>query len=359
MAHRKRRSIDALTGVRGFGALWVVLHHLREFPYHLDFGIFEPLMVSARLAVDMFFILSGFIMAYVYQGSFSGRLELGESITFLKYRVARMYPVHLLTVLWMLPVYWVGKYVFDTLPQGAEAYAPMSLLANLFMVHEWFPGVGAPNAPAWSISAEWFAYVLFPFLAVAFSLLRTRRGAVGHWPLVVALAACLVAEAFSTPARPLLRVTTGFVFGMAMFERRQVLEKAPAVASLFFFGLLAVMIYSGNDTRLGIIIPILGGMLLSLTRDRDWGARALSTRPMMYLGEISYSIYMVHWLVVTIIRRGIPAAFPGAQPTSVFTIVGGVLATIALAAVVHRWVEVPGRRWLRKKPLASPVNAGS
>ncbi len=98
----KKSKLDSLTGLRGIVALWVVLFHLVQYFPIIDF----PIIKAGWLGVDFFFVLSGFVLAYNYYHWFSDKVELKSYKKFIWLRIARIYPVHIITLLAMLAIYW-------------------------------------------------------------------------------------------------------------------------------------------------------------------------------------------------------------------------------------------------------------
>jgi peptidoglycan/LPS O-acetylase OafA/YrhL len=154
------RQLQSLTSLRGLAALWVVLYHYSTvyFP-RLDIGDYSNLIAKGYLAVDLFFMLSGFVMTHVYYRAFS------ESITqnyrnFLVARIARLYPLHLLVLFLFLAtaltsqlLLYMRTGLFHGIPlEGARSMGAFA--ANLFMLQGLAAGELSWNYPAWSISIE-------------------------------------------------------------------------------------------------------------------------------------------------------------------------------------------------------------
>jgi peptidoglycan/LPS O-acetylase OafA/YrhL len=161
--------IRALTGIRGVAAVWVVAVHswpgyMIMFPVLRD--VYRPIS-RGPLGVDLFFILSGFILSYVYA---AGNLKFGfrEYGRFVWYRIARIFPNHWVTLLFLI-VLVISSHSLHIPLTGNYPYSRLVFHATL--TQEW-PFIG-PSQPrewvntAWSLSAEWFAY-LFVFPVVAY-----------------------------------------------------------------------------------------------------------------------------------------------------------------------------------------------
>ena len=172
-------AIDSLTAVRGAAALWVVLFHFSPELYALlpPTRALAPLIDRGHLAVPLFFTLSGYVLALNHAAAFGRRLSAAGVKEFLLRRLIRIYPLHLATLLGTAAMAAVGARFGATLdPRG---YGAVDFLLNLALVHAWVPEFHLTwNYPSWSISAEWFAYLLFPALAAG--LWRLSAGPAGR-----------------------------------------------------------------------------------------------------------------------------------------------------------------------------------
>src|SRR5579862_660023 len=162
-------NLKPLTSLRFVAAMWVVLFHY--WP-HLAVAGTPPLVAKGYLGVECFFVLSGFILCHVYLPSFeAGRFKYGD---FLWARIARIYPLHIATLVAMGLM--AGVALAAGLPVDPDVLSLPALPANLTLTQAWgLSPVAGWNHPSWSISAEWFAYLSFP--AFAFLAIKVRR-----WP---------------------------------------------------------------------------------------------------------------------------------------------------------------------------------
>ena len=153
------KDLRALTSLRFWAALWVVIFHCRG---HLGLEAAAlPLIMKGHLGVDFFFVLSGFILAHVYRDSLGNGSYRHSG--FVRKRLARIYPMHIVTLAFFVVVVLIaplaglsldtdGRYNFEELPEHA------------LLIHAWI-GTGQEfNYPSWSISAEFFAYLCFPLV---------------------------------------------------------------------------------------------------------------------------------------------------------------------------------------------------
>src|SRR5215468_3623213 len=164
-ASNAARYVPALTGIRALAALLVLgMHTEQNVPFGLDSVL--PFFARGYLGVDFFFILSGFIITHVYFASLASPSRSAAQI-FLWHRLVRLYPVHITVLAGLVAIVSLAQaagFIFN----NPQEWQWSDLLWQLTLLHAW--GVTASpgwNAPSWSISAEWFAYLLFPLLATA------------------------------------------------------------------------------------------------------------------------------------------------------------------------------------------------
>jgi hypothetical protein len=175
------REIVSLTILRAFAAWWVVIYHFKRMSPFTD-GLDVFALRSGWIGVDVFFVLSGFVLAYVYGPEIES--QNFEFWQFLVKRFARIYPAHLFTLALMLAMIAATVIIHartslasELSPDPSSNYDPMrTVLAQLLLIHAWgIDKIGHFNAPSWSISAEWFAYLIFPVIAPALLRLSPRR----------------------------------------------------------------------------------------------------------------------------------------------------------------------------------------
>ena len=345
------RHIKTLTSLRFFAAIWVViLHFSKELPFDPD-GV-TYLVHNARAGVDLFFMLSGFIMAHCYlDGIARGDFAWG---TYLRRRLARIYPLHLVTLLPFLALLGAASAGYVRLPHP-EAYDATALLPNLLLLHAWGTTDHLTfNYPSWSISAEWFAYLLFPGMALAVLRLRPLAS------LFVALAALGLAWVLAEAVMPrallrltydfgVLRIVPAFLLGIAVYRLSLAHDVAPwLLRPLLAATLAALALLFHALPSPTLCVPLLALLIFLLAGlDRLAPTTPFACQGLIYLGEISYSIYMVHALVdvffFTIVERLWPATGP---ILASFVWIIGVGCVLILAALAHRFVERPARAWL-------------
>ncbi len=345
--------IDQLTGLRAFLALWVVTRHLFH-PFEngvlIDFGFRFSAFDHGYLGVDGFFILSGFILAYNYA---NGRPL--DYRAFVGARFARIYPVHFMTLLGAIGLVFVKQFVLHKAVIGTAQNTYPALAANFVLLNAWsFKFVTGWNDVAWSVSAEWFAYLFFPVFVV---LAPARNRLLATALLLVPAGALAVLEWRSTSALSLpgglARLIPEFYAGVLLFRLRRSsgFASLPRVLGLAAIGVIALGIGVQRDT---LTVVGLGLLIFALSSDADFVSPLLALRPIVYLGEISYCLYMVQRFPMEGLSfaRKASGAFAG-SPLVQLIVLLALLLTVS--HWTHRLVELPGRKWLRRVLSAQHV----
>jgi peptidoglycan/LPS O-acetylase OafA/YrhL len=347
--------LRALTTLRFVAAAWLLAYQFRD-RLGLDLGAVSGTIARGSLGVDLFFILSGFILAHVYAGKVESRSY--AHIDFLVNRIARVYPLHLATLAAML-ILWAGARMLGvSFPE--DAFKLTDLPAHLAMVHAWgFTETVGWNFPSWSISAEWFAYLLFPLFAGLW-LAFGRRPLLG---LVAAFALLLVCYAAGewifgrdftdlTAQNGALRIVPSFAIGVALYltGRRHRLAEGWAwpLAGLALAGVVVTTSFNLESLWAWPGLALAVFALADVARQGRDGA--FGGRCAVYCGEISYAMYMVH-LPVDIVYFEAVARFGVSEdsPLAVRLVawIGVFVAVIIAAAVAHHSIERPARERIR------------
>ena len=341
------QAIPALTSIRGIAAWWVVLYHFRE---HLPSRCPEWLLALTAhgyLAVDLFFILSGFVLALNYVESLPG--NLAGATGFYRLRFARIYPLHfVILMLFLLNPLAIALF---SASGDTSLYRWDYFVLSLFLVQNWgFTTELAWNVPAWSISTEAFAYLFFPLAAVVM-----RRGIVTASSTLLVMAALLIVLATQAmdgslggdiTGFGLTRCSLEFLLGMMVWRLRDRLGFATpllsqaAILLAAGFSLAYALLPIGDALVMPAAFALLVfGLADPLARPGIW----LNARWLETLGLISYSTYLSHhfisdWVKFLLVRPSIPGWIP----------LPAYLILVALASIVlYRMVEVPARDWLR------------
>jgi len=339
-------NLKPLTSLRFFAAMWVVLYHY--WPNLAVVGT-PALVAKGYLGVECFFVLSGFILCHVYLAGFeAGRFRYAD---FLWARLARIYPMHIAALIGMGLM--GGLALAAGLAIDPNVVALSALPANLALVQAWgFAPVAGWNHPSWSISAEWFAYLLFPVFALAAMRLRGRpwMALLGATALACSLYAWFPLFAginltTATIAWGALRIVPPFAIGCALFLvwRTHEAMRRTALVGAAFFGAMSLV-----SARLGapdtFTVLAFGGLIISLAQASRAGSSIGSNSVAVYLGEISYSIYMIciPWQVLFVNLVVKFLHLPSKQlPLGVWIIY--LAALVPLAAATHHLIERPAR----------------
>ena len=358
----------ALTGLRGVAAVLVVMHHVSLHLGAVDLPWAGGLLRKGYLGVDLFFVLSGFVMSMVYGSWFTGgalgavapgrRGDMAGSLAvFLVRRAGRVWPLHAAVLAVLLAAMALSGQALPSL---------RFTLANVLLMQGW--GIsGEINAPAWSVSTEVLAYLLFPLLAGL--VLRWRWGAVlGVAAAAALLAGCLALAPPVGPARrgmldihmngsilPAMRCVAGFLLGMVAWRAGRAAAVArvacrPWTGAGVFLLVLGLMLARADDLLVLALMPI---VVVGLHRGRGWPWRWFTLRPVHGLGVLSYAIYLIHYALLPVLLDG-PG--PVAARLALYAI-----ATLLLAGLAHYFVERPTRsfiRWLGEvmvMPTAHPA----
>ncbi|MGY8667489.1 acyltransferase [Bradyrhizobium sp. UFLA05-109] len=365
------RRYVALDGLRGIAAVLVVFYHL-QVSNHFTHNLFFR---NGYLAVDLFFVLSGFVIS----SSYSHRIKsMPDAMRFIGLRFFRVYPMHLATLLVLLGLEFLKFYSQSsgmiTASDRAAFTGPNSwgsFFANLGLVQ----GLGnfnylTWNVPSWSISCEFAAYLVFA-LAAAGGLLRSRI-----LVLLLSLAGlgsfCFVAFAHgdlnSTYDLGIVRCLAGFFIGVCIFQTTQDPRfpklsqssiSSGQIVLLFAFFLIAGTI---SDAKIVAIVPVFVGWVLLFQSDTGILARVLTTPAVQYLGKISYSVYMVHYVFLyveaIVLKRifGIPSFFDSTMHVPVFQtdrwigdfiLAASLIGIVVISGITFRLIETPARIWGR------------
>ncbi len=342
-----RPPLHALTGIRIFAALGVLLFH-----YGAGFAerIHAPqpittLLRNGNLGVSFFFVLSGFVLTYTYLGRLGNRSSMLE---YVAARFSRIYPVYLLALLIALPVH------VDPITLGDAGRV-------LLMVQSWtYPSSTTPNAwvtQAWTLSVEMFFYICFPLILPVVSRC-SRRWSVAT-AIGIALVICLLGVAkiapgtdripslseSMTPILPILRATE-FVLGMLacrifLLTPGAVLKRysgwKTTVTALLILAILSTSLSARGTSIATVLFSIL---IVQLASGAGGLARALSAKPMLILGGASYALYITQGPVREWLRLLVPS------PWDAWV---GPAASITFALVVYLLFEQPLQRRLRSK----------
>lgn len=350
-----------MTALRFWAALWVVLFHYK--PYAGPEAVGWAVLGKGYLAVDFFFMLSGFVLAHVYRGS----LEAGtySRSGFIIKRLARIYPMHIATLAFFVLLALAGPKL--GVPADPQRFDFSKLPQHILLVHAWFGDGQQFNFPSWSISAEFFAYLAFPIVMM-----------LGRWPRTMLALGVLATFGWYWLAVPvagapsthlsnwqIMRIMPEFLLGAGLREAMErptpVLSRILGARSAVGAALLAVLALAAlNAPDWAMLIALV--ILLAAGAERGRMRRdGLLERPAsVYLGEISYGLYMVHIAVANVAFHILDLFMPRPQETTAASLLTTALVAglaVATSALTHRLIEEPGQalilqlRKMRLRPL--------
>lgn len=362
-----KNQLHTLTSLRFLAAAFIVIGHAGQMP---GFEMFKFDLFNAGNAVSFFYVLSGFILTYTY-------FSMDEKRDYKKYivaRIGRIWPLHLMTLAYC---------VYEFGPSPSSGWEPIAKLsANAFLLHSWVPYADwfySYNWVSWSISTELAFYVSFPAL-----LFLMKK----DWRIVAALAAVLLATmlgvcmALNLPARPSVDSVSGsgllyisplcriveFMAGMLTWKLYSSIrdrQTSSAASTAIEVGALALLVLSMSVTHLlwkydkdlvpgGVMgwlatagsFPFIALAILVMAQQKGLASKALSNKMLVYFGDISFSIYMVHQIILRLIGKNYSDLMIS-NPIAMYSIYWG--ATILISALLYHLVENPCRKLARKK----------
>lgn len=347
-APEPRLTLHSLEALRGIAAIQVVLLHSPFFSARAP----SRLVANSAIFVDLFFVISGLVMALAYQRS------IGESVHFRRFalrRIGRLYPLHLFALALWVPYVLLKARLRVAGVEAVDALATdtaWSLLTNLFLVHSFgLHDALSWNPPSWSISVE--LYVYFVFFAVVWALPSHRRDRVLPWLASGLAMAAFIALALAPPAGStilrtydygILRGLGGFFTGVALLSLRRapLLTRWPAALSsvvevsvVVMSALLVARSHTSNAVRFATIGAFAVVVLVFSLDGRGVLSRVFRTAPFQAIGRLSYSIYLLHALIFAVTRNLLEHGFDVATRAIEFE--GGLFSS---RAIVSRWGDL-------------------
>lgn len=356
--------IKVLTTLRFFAAFHVVLFHAVVLGFWTGGPYWgRQFAAMGSTGVTCFFVLSGFILVYTYG---SDPLRLGR---FWQARFARIYPAYFLVLLLTAPFFFTDPANMPFYEWSKHHLAAASILA-ITMLQAWVPRAALTwNPVCWSLSVEAFFYLLFPFILPRSKTLTRGRLLLG---IVLFSASSLLvsvtfvvlhpdgAENLSTPGftffwrnvlfyNPLVRLPE-FVIGMLtghLFAMRRGKEgnSLPLIIGGLMVPALLTALFGKIPYPLispGLLAPAFAAIIYGLALQPKWTA-FLENRVWVVLGEASYSLYLLHALILLDVYMATP------NLPHLPRLLLSIAATIPAALIVYFVIERPARNWLRPR----------
>jgi peptidoglycan/LPS O-acetylase OafA/YrhL len=347
--------------MRFFAAMWVVAYHY--WPKLAGEGL-PDVVAKGYLGVELFFVLSGYILCHVYLTALDeGRFDYRS---FVANRLARIYPTHIFAMFGVICLALAAKFAGASVDPNLLDWA--SLPANLTLTQAWgFAPQSAFNHASWSVSAEWFAYLAFPlFGALTLSqakhpvrfVLASLIFMMAAYALYQALTGHSLTEA--TIRFGHLRIVPCFLWGCAIYNLDRSLKRDSGWITICGFAVALVMMSFVTFGLLPDVAAVtgFGALILALSRCDRRGTSMMSNPVLVYLGEASYALYMIciPWMLVFVNGANRLLGF-GEEDLPLMAWLALLIGVIPLSVLVHEAVEKPARLAMRVLSRTSPARA--
>jgi len=368
----KTNYLSNLTALRGIAAILVAIFHFEMAVARFIPASSTQFFEKSYLMVDLFFIMSGFIMLHVYGESFSINVSGNNYRKFMVARFARIYPLHFFSLSLLILITFYG-YPPSAYPNPMEFNA--SIPTNYLLLHSYYiHRIYTWNIPSWSISAEWLAYLLFPALALILKRLKVQALIVYIIVIILSYYSIMYLLPRKNPLYPLipvphninstydygfLRGVAGFMTGMLMYRLylwhtiQQLLSK-DLTALIIIILLIAGLHYAINDA---FIVILFSACVPAFAANEGYFKRICNTQIAQYFGDISYSIYLMQIFFQDPFSKGFRLSgvtgygrgkmnidfLPGIVYCSIY-----LALLIITAGITYRFIEKPSRKFINK-----------
>ncbi len=366
-----QKKLNTITSLRGIAAIFIVIHHYSTYliPEINQFtSTFTPFISKNYIWVDFFFILSGFILAYVYNNKFEVQVEKKDYLRYFSARFARIYPLHFFMLICFLflesaeyAYFQLSSYesvgVRQDMPfTGTESTS--TFFINLFMLQTFINGTYW-NQPAWSISAEWVVYIFLPFLLPMVYRFEWA-GKIGLLMLSFFILFMLHESNNTldmTPTLSFFRCICEAMIGIVLYG----IYKNNFLSNILSNNNATNLIFTASFFTLFFEISHLATIaiftLLILSAAYNQENSFLSNKVLIFLGTISYSIYMTHWFIQVFLQK-ISKLIVGNNFSDNFSLTLSpiillfcVSLVILTSVITYKIIENPFRKWIRSATL--------
>lgn len=343
--------LEQLTFTRFIAAIMIVFHHYARgfFPFNTSPAHF--IVENSNLGVSYFYLLSGFVLVIAY-----GNKEKIIPAAFYTNRFARIFPLYLFSLLLILVSYIAAHQMNNYL----------GFALNVFVLQAWYPPEATKfNAQTWSIGVEFFFYFVFPFLVRYVYKKSKLRNVVMlsmvFWIITQILFNYLLQTGYDKGLNteshnllyyfPPMHLSTFILGNLAGYyflnKKKNLFAYHDGLLVLFFIILIFIMsgptpVSYHNGMMAIVFIP----MILVLSEGKGRIARWFSKAPLVYLGEISYGVYILQYPVFifgySILRR-----LQIEDPATRFFLT--LLMLLVVAGLCFRWIEMPARKWIQER----------
>lgn len=349
--------IEQLTFTRFIAAMSIVIYHYGENVAVLNNEYFSFIFSNANVGVSFFFVLSGFVMMIAY-GHFS-KINFAD---YMKNRLARIYPVYFFAVLLLFMTYLV---------KFRNGIITEDILYNIFMIQSWIPGKATSfNYPAWSLSVELIFYLSFP---IFFNYLLKKIST--KYLLIISLLFWIVSQIFVhvTIEKEILKVPfysymdllyhpllhmneflIGAVAGLIFIKKKTQSNNILVILILITLLILILKFPIGINYHNGFLAIIFIPLIFFISTDNSFVSKFLSKKIFVFLGEISYGIYILQFPVYILIMKNnmllnILTLDESKDVNKIFFIY--IVSLISISSLVYIYLEKPMRDFIKTKMI--------
>jgi len=354
--YKNQTRIEELDGLRGIAAFLIVIYHITIWnsAYNLTF------IRNFYLIVNIFFVLSGFLIYKTYSNKLKNIKEFSR---FLFLRIGRLYPLHIffLTVFVVIEIIkYFAQNNFGIISLNSQPFRENNITAlfqNIFLVQAIGPTNNAItfNLPSWTVSVEFYTYFLFALIVLYFKKFKIF---LFFGFFIVSLSFLLISKNYYG-FDLLLNCLSGFFLGsITAYLENKIKVTLPKYTSLVaFIMILSFLIFKINSIYDQIIFFFTTSLILTLTANKNgYLNKRLKLRLFVWLGSISYSLYMSHFCIIWIVNQFIRVvlkkpeiliagkSIPQLTNFESFIAVILTLTTVLIVStLVHKFIETPFR----------------
>lgn len=340
------KEIRSLTGIRGIAALYVALYHSLQVHTASDTSMLQDFVNRGYISVDLFFVLSGFVMTLSSKKYFEDKLRLSEYFSFMKKRFARLYPMYLLliTFAFIFVNHFSGKINFFV---GLTMLS--ILLPTPFVMYH-----------LWSLSAEWVAYLIFPILVKI-----CYKSSSSFWVFCIFFLSIILRtyaiilsdlemsgnEAILIPKIPsIIRCISDYMLGIVAFQTVRkwplVLKYQNAISIVSFICIITLLFFPNTDL---VVVVLFVPLIISISTDKSVVGKLMSSRIIYFFGLISYSLYLLHALFLELFMQDFYMKYNTIPYSTLIFNTIYFLVIILVSYFCYKVIEIPMQRQLNKK----------
>jgi peptidoglycan/LPS O-acetylase OafA/YrhL len=349
-----------MTGIRGIAALWVMIFHAQQYvckPLGMPYLVNIRLITNGWRGVDLFFMLSGFVLMYAHGTEFR-QIRKQPLIRFARLRFTRVYPLNaVVTLLIGIPVLLVPAFVAWARSRlSPTSFSLESFVRTMFLATRWFiPGSGGWNGPTWSLSLEVLGYVMFPWLA--FCAIRiTNKWLLIALPTLLLLGAAVILKITNNaPATieqiAIVRMASCFATGIALYRLWALAgESEKNRARWITAGSAVAILILCSVSFVGPMINFcFAALLYGLAFQRGIINSFLASRVVVFLGEISFPLYLAHFVPLLWLRYYLHSQSVNYSNIEILAwLLAWAVGCIVVATLLHYFVEAPFHKWGRR-----------